>query len=137
MAVSAVEPERAGLASGVLNTARQFGAAVGLAALVSVGASVARTEWTDHVQTLGSGVQARAEGLAPLVAGGDVATVAHDVGPAQQGAASDAFASGMRVAMLASGGLIVVVALLTALGGGRPPPAVRAGGGAASVSGRS
>jgi DHA2 family methylenomycin A resistance protein-like MFS transporter len=41
VAMGAIEVERAGVASGVLNTARQVGSAVGLAALGSIATAVA------------------------------------------------------------------------------------------------
>ena len=46
VAMGAIEVEHAGVASGVLNTSRQVGAAVGLAALTSIGTAVAGS-WTD------------------------------------------------------------------------------------------
>ena len=46
VAVAALLPQHSGLASGVLNTARQVGTAVGLAALAAVGLAVSRTSWT-------------------------------------------------------------------------------------------
>jgi DHA2 family methylenomycin A resistance protein-like MFS transporter len=125
MGIAAIEPERVGLASGVLNTARQFGAAIGLAALVSIGATVARTEWSDHARTLDPGLRSRAAELAPIVAGGDSAAVARRLGAQQVPAASDAFVSGMRAAMLAAGAFTLLAAALTALARPRahPPPA--------------
>ena len=121
MGMAAIEPERAGLGSGVLNTARQFGAAVGLAALVSIGASVARDDWTDHARALGS----EAVALAPFVAGGENATVERQLGAAQVPAASDAFVAGMRAALLAAGALALAAAVLIATSGSarrRAPP---------------
>ncbi len=44
--MGAIEVEHAGVASGVLNTSRQVGAAVGLAALTSIGTAVAGS-WSD------------------------------------------------------------------------------------------
>ena len=46
VAMGAIEVEHAGVASGVLNTSRQVGAAVGLAALTSIGTAVAGS-WSD------------------------------------------------------------------------------------------
>jgi EmrB/QacA subfamily drug resistance transporter len=47
VAMGAIEVERAGLASGILNTARQVGAAVGLAALGSIATAVASGSFSD------------------------------------------------------------------------------------------
>jgi DHA2 family methylenomycin A resistance protein-like MFS transporter len=47
VAMGAIEAEHSGVASGVLNTARQIGTAVGLAALTSIGASVAAGPFSD------------------------------------------------------------------------------------------
>ena len=45
--MGAIEVEHAGVASGVLNTSRQVGASVGLAALTSIGTAVAGP-WSDN-----------------------------------------------------------------------------------------
>jgi DHA2 family methylenomycin A resistance protein-like MFS transporter len=47
VAMGAIEVEHAGVASGVLNTSRQVGASVGLAALTSIGTAVAPGPWSD------------------------------------------------------------------------------------------
>ena len=125
MGMAAIEPERAGLGSGVLNTARQFGAAIGIAALVSVGATLARDDWTSHAESLG----AEAVALAPLVAGAETATVQKQLGAAEVPAASDAFVAGMRVALLAAAALALAAAALIATAGsyrGSPRRAPRA-----------
>jgi len=125
MGMAAIEAERAGLGSGVLNTARQFGAALGVAALVSIGATIARDDWTSHAESLGS----RATGLAPLVAGGETATVQKELGAAQVPAAADAFVAGMRVALLVAAALSLAAGALIATAGSyrgsprRAPPA--------------
>jgi DHA2 family methylenomycin A resistance protein-like MFS transporter len=53
-AVSALEPERSGLASGMNNTARQAGGAVGIAMFGAVAGSVTRQAvFVSGLQTLG------------------------------------------------------------------------------------
>jgi DHA2 family methylenomycin A resistance protein-like MFS transporter len=47
VAMGAIEVERAGVASGVLNAARQVGYAIGLPALSALGAAVAAGAWSD------------------------------------------------------------------------------------------
>jgi DHA2 family methylenomycin A resistance protein-like MFS transporter len=64
VAMGAIEVERAGLASGILNTARQVGAAVGLAALGSIATAVASGSFSD-AEDFVSGMR-----LAMLVGGG-------------------------------------------------------------------
>ena len=115
MAVAAVGSERAGLASGVLNTSRQVGAVVGLAAFGSLGATIARSRWEDHAATLPAGVRGRAAELAPVVAGGQGDAAVGRLAPDQGDAVAAAFASGMRAAVVAAGALILLSAVLAAL----------------------
>ena len=71
-AMSGLPPERAGLASGLLNTSRQVGSAVGLAALVSVASAWAAGHGTpDSDEALTAGF-----GVALLVAAGVLALAA-------------------------------------------------------------
>jgi hypothetical protein len=112
LAMGALAVGRSGLASGVLNTSRQVGAAIGLAAFGSIGATIARGDWAGHVRALAPTVRERATELSPIVAGGQGATVASRLGAAQGHAADAAFVSGLRGAMLVAGGLILLVAAL-------------------------
>ena len=56
-AMAAVDPRKAGVASGVINSARQVGAAVGLAVLGAVGATLATRSWAGDVAQLPAGAQ--------------------------------------------------------------------------------
>jgi EmrB/QacA subfamily drug resistance transporter len=64
VAVSALPLEHSGLASGVLNSARQVGTAVGLAALGSVGLAVTRNSWAAKSAQLPTSAQAGAPDMA-------------------------------------------------------------------------
>src|SRR4029450_4512646 len=57
VAVSALPVEHSGLASGVLNSARQVGTAIGLAALGSIGLAVTRSSWAAHSAQLPTSAQ--------------------------------------------------------------------------------
>jgi EmrB/QacA subfamily drug resistance transporter len=88
-ATSGLGPERAGLASGLLNTARQVGGAVGLAALVAVASSTwagtTGTPASAEALTSGFGVGfATAAGLLVLACAGSVALPSSRA-PAHQG----------------------------------------------------
>lgn len=106
----------AGTGSGILNSARQIGASVGLAVMGAVGVSVARHAWGTTVATLPPSVQADAKGLAQQVAGAQTSEVLARLGPAAQGAATDAFLSGYHWA-IATGAVALAIAGTTALVG--------------------
>ena len=85
--VADVDEAKAGVASGVLNTARQLGTALGVAVLGSIGATVARNNWTSFAAGLPAAIEARAQALAPLVVlgqGSSIGTLAGQLlGPRQ------------------------------------------------------
>jgi len=84
VAVSVVEPQRAGMASGTNNTFRQVGIATGIAAL----GAILQSQIANHLPAAGPGVVA-------LVASG------HAVGPpALQALQHDAFVSGINDILL-------------------------------------
>ena len=82
-AMAAVDPRKAGVASGVINSARQVGAAVGLAVLGAVGRD-ARDPVVGRTTSRSSppALQARAAGLDELVIGGQGRVIGQIAGPA-------------------------------------------------------
>ena len=111
VAVSALPPERSGLASGVLNSARQVGTAVGLAALGSVGLAVTRSSWAAQSAQLPTSAQAGSPDIVQDVSGGRGTVVAQQLGPAAEPLADSAFVDGLQVALLIGGGLMLVAAV--------------------------
>ncbi len=122
--VSNASEEKAGVASGVLNTSRQLGTALGVAVLGSIGSTVARNDWSSFTSGLPAAVQARADALEPLVVIGQGGTIgsliARTLGlPAALAAANQAygaFCHGMQLAFLAAVGVAIGAAILAALG---------------------
>jgi len=109
-AVSALPLEHSGLASGVLNSARQVGAAVGLAVLGSVGLAVTRNSWAALSAQLPTAAQAGAPDVVQDVSGGQGSVVAQQLGPAAKPLVDSAFVDGLHVALLIGGGLMLVAA---------------------------
>ena len=70
-AMSAVPPAHTGVGSGVLNAARQLGAALGLAVLGSIGHATATAAWNDHVAALAPALRGEAAALGQQVAGAE------------------------------------------------------------------
>jgi MFS transporter len=109
-AVSALPLEHSGLAAGVLNSARQVGTAVGLAALGSIGLAVTRSSWAARSAQLPTSAQAGAPDVVQDVSGGQGSVAAQQLGPAAQPLADSAFIDGLHVALLIGGGLMLVAA---------------------------
>jgi EmrB/QacA subfamily drug resistance transporter len=112
MAMGAVETGRAGVASGVINASRQVGAAMGIAILGAVGATLASNSWADTTAGLTGAAAARADTLTAAVIGGQGAVVGQAAGPAAEQAALEAFVSGIRGAMWVAAGLLLAAALV-------------------------
>jgi EmrB/QacA subfamily drug resistance transporter len=123
-AMAAVDPQKAGVASGVINSARQVGAAVGLAVLGAVGATLATNSWADSVSGLPAGLQDRANGLNDLVIGGQGRVIGQIAGPAAQQSAFEAFVTGVNGAMWV-GAALTFAAAMTAFFGLRGVPSPR------------
>lgn len=108
LALSSAPVEKAGAASSLLETGTEFGGALGMAALGSIGTAVYRHEMPDAApaaaqETLGGALAVAAE--LPGRAGDALAT-----------AAREAFTSGMQGAAVAGALLLLSAAGLAALG---------------------
>ena len=125
-AMAAVDPRKAGVASGVVNSARQVGAAVGLAVLGAVGATLAASHWEDDVAKLPAAARGPASALEELVIGGQGQVVGRIAGPAAGQSAAESFVAGVQGAMWV-GAALTFAAALTAFFGlrGTPSPAGR------------
>ena len=127
-AMSAVAPQRGGMAAGAVNTARQLGFAFGIAALGSVFATRAQGVLGDrHVPSPAGVAQALAGGQAPAVLRAAPASARAALDSAFHAAA----VSGVQLAFLVSG-IVGVLAGLAVLGLVRPAKAARS----AEASGR-
>jgi len=112
------------VASGVVNSARQVGAAVGLAVLGAVGATLASSHWEDDVAKLPAAARGPASALEELVIGGQGQVVGRIAGPAAGQSAAESFVAGVQGAMWV-GAALTFAAALTAFFGlrGTPSPA--------------
>jgi MFS transporter, DHA2 family, methylenomycin A resistance protein len=120
VAVSALPPENSGLASGVLNSARQVGTAVGLAALGSIGLAVTRNSWAAESAQLPTSAQAGAPDIVQDVSGGQGTVVAQQLGVGAKPLVDTAFVDGLQVALLTGGGLMLVAAVFAFIALRRP-----------------
>ena len=124
IAVSALPPERSGLAAGVLNSARQVGTALGLATLGAVGLAVTRNSWAAQSAQLPTSAQAGAPDIVQDVSGGQGSVVAQQLGAAAKPLVDRAFVDGLHVALLIGGGLMLVAAVFAFIVLRRPAVAV-------------
>jgi len=115
-AMAAVPADRSGVGSGILNSARQVGAAVGLAVLGSIAVVTASRAWRAHTGTLDAAEAAKAGALVQQVAGGEVRMVAAVLGPQTSQPALASFPSGYRAALVAAGAMLLVAAVIAVAG---------------------
>ncbi|MCC6458717.1 MAG: MFS transporter [Caldilineaceae bacterium] len=115
MVVSSAPPERAGAASAISETGSEFGGALGIAILGSIGTAVYRGVMA---QALPSGIPHEAAEVARDTIGGAVAAAAQLPGPlgaALLNAAQDAFTQGLHLTAVINVVLMAGAALLAAL----------------------
>jgi DHA2 family multidrug resistance protein-like MFS transporter len=113
--VGTAPPERTGAASAISETSSEFGGALGIAILGSVGAAVYRSRIDDGFP---GGVPSRGAGAARDTLGGAMAAAERlpgRMGSAVLDAAHEAFTSGMRVVALISVIVLAVLAVAAAL----------------------
>jgi MFS family permease len=123
-AMGSVDPTKAGIASGVVNSSRQVGGALGVAVFGSIAATLASDSWSNSIAKLPTAAHAGAEHLTQLVIGGQTAKIAAIAGarggPAAAKVASDnaatAFMHGFHGAMYL-GAAMATAASITAFVG--------------------
>ena len=121
--IGAVPPERARAAAGISETCSEFGGALGIAILGSVGTAIYRRAMSDSIP---DGIPAEAAAAARDTLGGALAVagqLSQQVGAALLDTARDAFTRGLRVtamtsAVIAIGMAVLVMVLLRHI---RPP----------------
>ena len=123
--VGTAPPERAGAASGISETSSEFGGALGIAVLGSIGAAVYRGQMTEAVPAAAPSQAAAArDTLGGAVAAAD--QLPDQLGAALLDAAREAFTQGLRLtfaisAAVAVGIAVLVAALLRHVGAGSEP----------------
>ena len=125
--MSAVPVERSGVGSGILNSARQIGAAVGLAVLGSLSVAAVDGAWRRGVEALPDAARAQSSQLMQQVAGAEAHAVAAVLGPSALEPALHAFMSGYRLALTVAGLLLLLGAAVAVTTLGRRAQSAAAG----------
>ena len=125
--MSAVPVERSGVGSGILNSARQIGAAVGLAVLGSLSVAAVDGAWRRGVEALPDVARAQSSQLMQQVAGAEAHAVAAVLGPSALEPALHAFMSGYRLALTVAGLLLLLGAAVAVTTLGRRAQSAAAG----------
>ena len=109
--IGTAPPERAGAAAGISETCSEFGGALGIAILGSVGTAIYRGTMAVAVP---AGIPAELADAARDTLGGAVAAAARlpDLGPALLDTARAAFTSGLRITALISALIAIGMAVL-------------------------
>jgi DHA2 family multidrug resistance protein-like MFS transporter len=110
--VGSAPPERAGAASAISETGAEFGGAMGIAILGSVGTAMYRTRMSE---TIPAGIPAGAATAAKETLGGAVAEAGRlpdDVGANLLGMAHDAFILGLELAATSSAVIVAILAII-------------------------
>jgi hypothetical protein len=114
--MGAVDRAQSGIASGVINAARQVGGALGIAVLGSVASILARADWSNQLTLLPPATQAEAANLTPLVLDGQGQAIGALAGTTAEAAALSSFVQGLRGALLVSSALALVAAAVALVG---------------------
>ncbi len=122
-AMNAIDADRAGVASGVLNTARQVGGALGIAVLSAVASVRIAARSDEFVQGVPGALRAQAARLGDLADGGQLRPIGRAAGPVARDAAATAFMAGFHAAMWTAAAVAVLAAVVALVGlrGARAP----------------
>jgi EmrB/QacA subfamily drug resistance transporter len=115
-AMGSVSPDKAGIASGVVNASRQVGGALGIAILGTVGASVATSKWNLFASSVPASSKPKIDALTGLVVGGQSRRIGGLAGQQAQDAAASAFVHGLNSAMYVGSALTLAAAFVAFFG---------------------
>jgi hypothetical protein len=113
--MGSIPPAHSGVGSGILNSSRQIGAALGLAVLGSLSVAAVSHAWRDKIQALPANVQSAAHGLVQSVAGGQGEAVQAQLGKGTARPAFESFVAGLHVALWAAAIALLLAAALAFL----------------------
>jgi EmrB/QacA subfamily drug resistance transporter len=125
VAMATVEPERAGMASGILSVQRGLGSTAGFAIMGSVLAAVVSITLPDKLEPVIPNTAARTEVVDQVVDDANPSAIASFIGPgkplpdnvqqddAALDAADDAFVAGIRIAMFVAFGVVLSAFVLS------------------------
>ena len=116
-AMGSVSPDKAGIASGVVNASRQVGGALGIAVLGTVGASVASSHWNDVHARGPAGAQPKFAALNGARRRRQSRVIGGIAGPAGAGRGSvESFVHGLNAAMYVGSALTLAAAFVAFFG---------------------
>jgi predicted MFS family arabinose efflux permease len=115
-AMGVVSPGHSGAGSGILNSSRQIGTAVGLAVLGTIGVAAASAAWDDRIPRLPAGVQAEADSLAQRVAGGEGEAIGQRLGSEAVRPALESFLAGLQLALWVAAAAALAAAVVAFVG---------------------
>lgn len=115
LVIGSAPPEKAGSASGISESSGEFGIALGVATMGSIGTAVYRSQLTDSLSSglPGEAVAAAREGITGAVAA--AAQLPDRLGTDLFTAARDAFTDGLNVVAGLSAGLFLILAVVAAV----------------------
>jgi hypothetical protein len=115
-AMAEVPPDSSGVGSGLFNSSRQIGTAMGLAILGSIATSMIVADWRSQVRSFAPAYRVHASGLSADIAGGQIKAVTTVLGHHAHGLAIASFLHGFETALIAASVILAGAGALGFLG---------------------
>jgi hypothetical protein len=115
-AMAEVPPDSSGIGSGLFNSCRQIGTAMGLAILGSIATGIIVADWRRQVRSFAPGTRLHAGGLSADVAGGQIKAVTTALGQHAYSPAIASYLRGFEAALIAASVILIGAGALGFLG---------------------
>jgi hypothetical protein len=115
-AIAEVPPDSSGIGSGLFNSCRQIGTAMGLAILGSIATSIIVADWRSQARSFAPGTRLHARGLSADVAGGQIKAVTTALGQHAYSPATASYLRGFEAALIAASVILTGAGALGFLG---------------------